>query len=455
MTELPYVLEQWPLDQLRPHPENPRKHPKPGSPKWSVLEKALSEFNWDPIKVNRRNGLIISGHLRASILRGMPQYKDQPVPVMVYDVDELTHKAMLIAANRLLGEFEETALAHLAGQLSTAEFSAALAGFTDEQLMGLVAGPETVDDGELEAELVSAADKLQQKWQVQLGDLYEIEGHRLLCGECANADNWQLLTQGRVGDMAWIDPPYNIDYAALQQHRNDVKRRKGERITVKPQAIINDKVTDRRYDELLRAWFKMAHDLLKPGGAIYIAHADSYRVMNEQAAIAAGLRISQNLVWVKNGFTQGHADYQNQHEPVLYGWRPGAPHYWQGGFNKATVIDDEARLAKMSRGELVVAYNDLRNSLCTTIARHPRSASSSLHPTIKPLKLVADHIWNSSRRGELVIELFGGSGTTPAAAHQTGRLCYATELSPTFAAVILERMSSGYGLHVEKMHGPS
>lgn len=441
--------ELWDLADLRPHPKNPRKHPKKGSPKWEALRTSLAADYFDPMVVNRRNGMLVSGHLRRCMLEDLGFTRAR---VVVKDYDDQTHVARMIAANVLLGEFEETLLGELAKGLDAAGLCAGLAGLTDKELMALVDGPTTVDDTDDAEQLLSKADELQLKWQVRLGDLYQVGNHRLLCGDCASIDNWQLLLQGSFADMIWTDPPYNIDYEALQKKRNEISRQKGHTPSVKPQGMLNDDVTDDEYAVLLRDWFSAAAAMTKPGGAVYIAHADCYRLLNETAAVNAGFYIAQNIVWVKSGWTLGRQDYQWQHEPVLYGWKKGAGHYWQGGYNKSTISDEGRDLSKLSKAELIVLVNELRNEDRTTVARHPRNRSADMHPTIKPLRLVADQIWNSSRRGEIVLELFGGSGTTLAACEQTGRRCVATELDPKYCAVILERLAT-YGLTVEKQHG--
>ena len=139
-----------------------------------------------------------------------------------------------------------------------------------------------------------------------------------------------------------------------------------------------------------------------------------------------------------------------QHEPILYGWKPGAAHYWQGGFCQSSVLDDEPTLGKLSKEELVAIIGQLRTARDTSVIREARNTGNTLHPTVKPLPLVARQIWNSSKRGDTVLELFGGSGTTLLAAEQTGRLGVATELDPKFCAVILERLTRS-GLKVEKL----
>ncbi len=439
------------LSELLPHPRNPRKHPKPGSAPWQVLERSLDRDYFDPLVLNSRNGFLVSGHLRLKVMLSMTFVE---ADVVIVDYDEATHFARMIAANTLLGDFEQTILASLARELDAAGIDSALAGLDEKGLMALLDGPELSDDTENATELVSKADELQEKWQVRIGDLYQLGDHRLLCGACEAPDNWTMLLDGRHADMMWTDPPYNIDYDDLQQFRNDVNVQRGRVPGLIPQAIINDDLSDKEYAVKLKLWFSTGAQFLKPGGAFYIAHAEAYGTETRIAAREAGLRTAQCLIWVKGGFTLGRQDYQWQHEPILYGWRTGAGHYWQGGFKQSTVLDDETDLKKLSKPELLALVNRMRNERDTTVIREPRNQSNALHPTVKPLALVAREVWNSSRKGETVMDLCGGSGTTLAAAQQTGRRSVATELDPKYCSVILERMH-GYGLAITKLHGPS
>lgn len=444
-----FETEIWELSACQPHPENPRRHPKKGKPKWEALRKSLQFDYFDPMVVNRRNGMLVSGHLRREMLLDLGETRAR---VVVKDYDEATHKARMIAANTLIGEWEETMLAKLAGELEGGGIDASLLGLTEKDMMNLLDGPVTIDDTEQVEELKSKAEQLLEKWQVKPGHMYQIGPHRLLCGRCESPDNWQLLLGDGQADMIWCDPPYNVAYDAAQRKRNKLHTEAGSKTNIVPQTILNDDMPRGEYAELLNAWLGTGIARLKPGGAIYIAHADSFGLETRQAAAAAGAYIAQCLVWVKQAFTLGRQDYQWQHEPILYGWKTGAAHHWQGGFSQSTIIDEAVDLKKLSKGELITMINHLRNATDTSIIREPRNVVSDLHPTVKPVRLVARQIWNSSRRGETVLELFGGSGTTLAAAEQTGRRCVATELDPKFCAVILERMSS-YGLSIEKLPG--
>lgn len=438
------------ISDLKPHPRNPRTHPKPGSPAWQVLERSLDKDYFDPLVTNERNGLMVSGHLRLKVMTAMGFTE---ADVVCVDYDEPLHLARMMAANTLLGEFEETIMASLARDLDIAGIDAALAGLTDKAMMALVECPVTGDDTEQAEDLVSKAELLQQKWKVAPGDLYQIGPHRLLCGVCESPDNWQRLLGESQADMIWCDPPYNVAYDRSQKKRVAMKKKEGETPHVTPEVILNDDMPREEYLECLNDWFSMGAARLKPGGAVYIAHAESFGLETRLAARDAGFYIAQCLIWVKQAWTMGRQDYQWQHEPVLYGWKAGAAHHWQGGYSQATVIDFDVDLHKMKKPELITLVNHLRNAMDTSVVREPRSVCSDLHPTVKPTRLVARHIWNSSERDAMIMELFNGSGTTMAAAHQTGRRCAATEADPKYVAVGLERMSL-LGLPVEKQNGP-
>ncbi len=177
-------------------------------------------------------------------------------------------------------------------------------------------------------------------------------------------------------------------------------------------------------------------------------HADVSVVDYDEATHLARMIAANELL---GSWETDMLEYQWQHEPILYGWKPGAGHYWQGGYAQSTVIDDEEKnLSQLAKPELVEIIQRLRNERNTTIVREPRNQSNKLHPTVKPLGLVARQVWNSSKQGDTVLELFGGSGTTLLAAHQTGRKCVATELEPKFCAVILQRAKE-HGLAIEKI----
>lgn len=448
------TIERKPLADLQPHPRNPRKHPPAGSQAWEALRRSLEHDYFDPLVVNRRNGMLVSGHLRHKVLLASGFIE---ADVSVVDYDEATHLARMIAANNLLGEFADDVLSILAQEIEQTGISACLAGWDEKELAAQLEGPPlSKDDTAHSAVLVSEAEKLDHKWNVRLGDVWGINNHRLICGDCTEPSVLKELLGDKMADLVWTDPPYNVNYDSIQERRNELKRENGKVPHSAPQAILNDNLSDFSYEDLLFRAFSNAFEFTKPGGGLYVAHADSQGLITRRAVAGAQWKVAQCLIWVKNAFTLGRQDYQWQHEPILYGWKPGAAHYWQGGFAQSSIIDDEETdLKKASKDELIAIIQRLRNDRNTSVIREPRNSVSSLHPTVKPLALVARQVWNSSRRDDVVLELFGGSGTTMAAAEQTGRICFACELDPKFCAVILERMA-GLGLDVIKIsnHGP-
>jgi hypothetical protein len=350
-----------PIGDLRSHPRNPREHPKPGSTLWEVMKRSLDASYFDPVVFNIRNGMLVSGHLRVKVMK---ELTFTLVDVSVVDLDEIEHYARMIAANRALGKWEELMLAALASEIETAGLDAAIAGYDHKSMLALLDPPEVVDDSEAAAELVTKAELLQREWKVEPGDLYQLGTHRIICGDCTSDDNWLRLLDGRQSDMMWIDPPYNVAY-------NQSKNRDKSKPAVAPVTILNDDMPAAEYADVLTAWVKAGSTRLKLGGAFYIAHAESYGLETRLAARNAGLKVAQCLIWAKQAWTLGLQDYQWQHEPIAYGWKPGAGHHWQGGFSQSTLVDDAPDLKKLSKAELIALVNHMRNATDTTVVRTP------------------------------------------------------------------------------------
>lgn len=424
------------LSELLEHEEFVRDHPSDDSDEMKALDESLDHDFAGVLIWNQRNGKLVDGVKRKHRLLALGFTH---VTVGVVDYDEATHLARMRALQEHTGKWNRDLLRELARRVNEADLPPGLAMWTPQELAMLL-DPPKVEDDEPES-LMCRADELQVKWKVKPGDLYQIGAHRLFCGDCCSRQSWDLLLEGKLASLVNTDPPYNIAYEETQVRRNDLKTSKGEKPTTKAQAILNDSMKPAAYKKLLRAAFKMAFDNSKPGAVIYIAHADMCRIVNELSALRVGWTMRQTIQWIKSAFTLGMQDYQWGNEPFLYGWKPGAAHYWQGGYRQSTVVDDAVgKLSRLSKKELINFIHDKLNSRNTTVMREPRNASGGLHPTIKPLHLIARMIWNSSREGENVIDLFGGSGTTMAAAECINRRAFVTELDPTYCAVILERM---------------
>lgn len=218
--------------------------------------------------------------------------------------------------------------------------------------------------------------------------------------------------------------------------------------------IKNDNMSDTQFDKFLYDAFAAMKNVLKEGGAFYIWHAESTRRSFSNALAKNDIRERQTLIWVKNTLVLGRQDYQWKHEPVLYGWKDGAAHYFIDDFTNTTVIEDMPNINNMNKDQLKDHIKELRRKMDeqTTIIREDKPSSNPLHPTMKPIRMIADQIVNSSRRGEIVLDLFAGSGSTLIAAEQTGRKARVMEYDPVYCDVIIERYEALTGIKAEKIN---
>jgi DNA modification methylase len=260
-----------------------------------------------------------------------------------------------------------------------------------------------------------------------IGDVWLLGRHRLLIGDATDADAVDALMVGRRADLVWTDPPYNVA------------------ISGKAGSILNDDMGDGQFREFLLATFASYERVMRPGAVIYVAHADSERVNFTATFSAAGLKLSQVRIWVKQSATLSRQDFNWQHEPILYGWKDGAGHYFCRDFTKTTVLDDDTDLTKLRKDQLLAMVTELRAAVRGTIIRQDRPARSDLHPTMKPVALIEEMVEASSQPGDLVLDLFGGSGSTLITAEKTGRQAFLMELDPHFADVIVRRWEQFVG----------
>ena len=245
-------------------------------------------------------------------------------------------------------------------------------------------------------------------------------------------------------ELGYTDPPYNVDYSAKNEVLN--KADKGNRIQ---KDIANDKMTREQFGIFLNKAFEGMYRIAKPGAGIYIFYASREAVNFVQAFEGAGFEYKQQLIWVKNNMVLGLQDYQRKHEPILYGWKGGKPHYFVDRRDQLTVWEDAAELDpdKMSKDELKKALKDLLEAaqVPNTAIHENKPQVSADHPTMKPVKLVGRLLKNSTRPGEMVVDIFGGSGSTLIAADQLGRACFTVELDPQYSDVIIKRWEKQSG----------
>jgi DNA modification methylase len=273
---------------------------------------------------------------------------------------------------------------------------------------------------------------------IVIGDLFEIGEHRLLCGDSTDASNVAFLFDGKLADMVMTDPPYNVDYSSKNKMLNYSD--KGNKIQ---DDIENDKMDDNLFDNFIFEFYKNFKDITKEGGSWYVwSPPGNTETKFRNQWNESGLLLKQCLVWVKNNFVLGRQDYQWKHESCLYGWKEGAAHYFVDDRTKKTVIEDELDYKKLSKSELLNILKEmLSDKIKTSVLKIDKPMRNDLHPTMKPILLLAPLIENSSRVGEIVADGFLGSGSTMVAAHQLKRRCFGMELEPKYCAVIIDRMA--------------
>ena len=386
-------VELWPLARLRPYANNPRVNDSAVP----AVAASIREFGFLVPIVATPDGTILAGHTRLKAAQSLGLAE---VPVLVArDLDDAKARAFRLADNKT-GELAEWDMKALDEELAALEDSGLeMADFGFEE-------PDEPAEGETEADDAPGVEVEEQPVS-KVGALYALGEHRLLCGDSTDAHTLARLMGGEKADLLLTDPPYNVAY-------------EGEAGT-----IANDSMDDAAFLAFLTRAFKAAAQALKPGAAFYIFHADSEGLNFRLAAKAAELRVRQCLVWVKNAAVMGRQDYQWRHEPciegvfhepALYGWKEGAAHHW---------------------------FSDRKQ---TTVLFFPKPAKSAEHPTMKPVALLEALLHNSSARGDLVLDPFGGSGSTLIACERLGRRARLAELEPRFCDVIRRRWA-------EHVHG--
>jgi len=432
------------IGQLNPAKYNPRKDLQPGDPEYEKLKRSMQEFGYvEPIVWNKRTGNIVGGHQRYKVLLDMGMSE---VDCVVVDLDETKEKALNIALNKIQGDWDYEKLKDLLQELDTGELDLELTGFDMgeiEDLMTQFHVPGEIIEDEVP--------EPPEEPITKPGDLWLLGRHRLLCGDATVAADVERLMDGKKADMVFTDPPYNVNYGDKASMLNDYQ--KGHRNT---SSIKNDNMKKDDFLRFLIDSFKSIYVALCPGGAFYICHAESTGLEFRKAVIEAGLLLKQCIIWAKNSLVIGRQDYQWKHEPILYGWKPGAAHRWYGGRKNTSVIEDNAQVViekqddhaiiHLSLGlqQLAIKVSDYEvifdgDDKLTTVWRIEKPQRNDVHPTMKPVGLCARAIENSSKPGEIVLDVFGGSGSTLIAAEQLNRTCYMMELDPVYCDVIVQR----------------
>lgn len=370
-------IEYLPISSLEPYEKNTRKH---NSNDVDKIALSIEKYGMnDPIGIWSDHNVIVEGHGR---MMACLKLGYDTVPCI--RLDHLTD-----------AERREYAIMHnKSAELSEWDYE-----FLAAELPELNLEPFEIDWGLPEVEELEAVEDDYDKEppavpKSQLGDIYQLGRHRLMCGSSIDKDQVSALVDGAKVDMLLTDPPYGVDY----EGKTDDKLK-----------IENDKLKGEEFLHFLADAFDAADSVMKEGAVFYIWHADSSGLVFRTACEMVGWQVRQCLIWVKNAMVMGRQDYQWKHEPCLYGWKEGAGHLWASDRKQTTVLNFE------------------------------RPSKSKIHPTMKPVPLFDYQMKNNTKGGDIVLDLFGGSGTTLIAAEQNGRTAYVMELSPNYCDAIIDR----------------
>lgn len=414
-----------PIEWLRPYENNPRNNEQAVE----AVANSIKEFGFKVPIVATIDGEIVNGHTRFKAAKFL---KLKTVPVLI--ADDLTEeqiKAFRLADNKT-GELADWDVELLYSELDE------LTGF-DMTMFGFEDIDFSLDDfEEVEKETGEEADiDSEEKPKVEYGDIFQLGRHRLMCGDSTSAEDMARLIDGAVIDLYVTDPPYNVAYQGG---------------TDEAMTIMNDSMDDVSFRQFLRDAFAVANNHLKPGGAFYIWHADSEGLNFRAAVKETGWLLKQSIIWVKNAIVLGRQDYQWKHEPCLYGWKDGASHYFVDNRSLATVIEeDEENLKEMTKSELISYIKTMQDTSPTTVFYEDKPVRNDIHPTMKPLKLIARCVLNSSKKGDKILDSFNGGGSTLMVCERSERIGYAMELDPVYVERTIKRWEEETGLTAEKV----
>jgi DNA modification methylase len=374
-----------PIENLIPAEYNPRKKLKPGDSEFEKIKNSIHEFGYvDPVIVNK-DLTVIGGHQRISVLKTLGFTE---IDCVVIEIDKTKEKALNVALNKISGDWNKELLAELIKDLLSLDYDVSFTGFEPPEIDQLF---NDVHSKEIKEDDFDVEEALKEPAVTQKGDVWLLGRHRLVCGDSTDPNVYRMLMEGQKANLVVTDPPYNVNYSAQAG------------------SIQNDNLKDDEfYNFLLKAFINMA-ECMEKDASIYVFHADTEGLNFRKAFKDAGLYLSGVCIWAKQSLVLGRSPYQWKHEPVLYGWRKDGKHNW---------------------------YADRKQN---TIWHFDRPSKNELHPTMKPVALCAYPITNSSMSNCIVIDPFGGSGSTLIACEQTNRICHTIELDEKYADVIVKR----------------
>lgn len=392
----------------------------------SAVANSIHDFGMNnPILIDEKN-VIIAGHAR---LRALQKLGIEETPVIVVSgISEEQVKAYRIADNST-AQLAEWDLDKLQAELDSIDFKMEQYGL-QKQLDEIQRQMDAALAAEIEEDEIPEVDEASEP-KTKAGDIWLLGRHRLMCGDSRNLEEVERLVNGVKADMFLTDPPYNVDYEG--KTKNGLK-------------IENDNLSEEDFMELLVSSFGAADKVLKSGAAFYIWHPDSGGLNFRLACKNTGWKIRQCLIWVKNSLILGWQDYQWRHEPCLYGNKVGDRYFAEEDYRQ----DHDPCLYGWTEGAKHYFIDDRKKS---TVIEYNKPLKNGDHPTMKPVGVLAKQVANSSRGDEVVLDLFGGSGSTMIACEKLNRICYMMELDPKYCDVIVKRWENLTGRKAEKVAG--
>ena len=395
-------IEQLSVKKLLPYARNSRTH---SDEQVGQIASSIKEFGFtNPILIDAENQ-IIAGHGRLMAANRL-QMKEVPC-IRLSHLSESQKRAYIIADNKLAlnAGWDDELLALEIKDLQELDFDVSLLGFSDDELSGIMDKLVEEVDGLTDEDDVPEP---PEEPKTKLLDIYKLGNHRLMCGDSCSIHDMEKLCDGQLIDMWLTDPPYNVAYEGGTK----------EKLTIQ-----NDRMGHDQFRQFLRDAYVTADLVMKQGAVFYIWHADSEGYNFRGAALDAGWKVRQCLIWKKSSLVMGRQDYHWKHEPCLYGWKEGAGHLWAADRKQTTIMEFD------------------------------KPTRNHEHPTMKPVALFEYQMLNNTKGGDIVLDSFGGSGTTLLAAEKHGRRGYLMELDPKYCDVIVKRWEDFTGKKAELLNG--
>lgn len=424
------AIEEIAIEKLRPYERNAKIH---GATQVEKLKSSIKEFGFlTPCLIDQDFNLI-AGHGR---LMAAKELKMQTIPcVFIEGLSEDERKAYILADNRLseLGEWDMDLVSEELKALSDNGFNLELTGFDFDDITS-----DDIDFSDLDEKGNRIEETMPEEPTTQKGELFKLGRHYLMCGDSTKAEDVKRLMGDELADLIITDPPYNIDYEGKTKEALKIK---------------NDNMSEEDFYDFLCKAFDNLKSALKIGGGYYIWLPSTGIDIFIKALKKHDLEMKQLLIWVKNVFSLGRQDYQWRHEPCIYGWKEGAAHYFTDDRRKSTVFEKKIDVDSLTEKE---AKKILKGHLqevekFATVIHENKPSRSEAHPTMKPVALLERQIENSSRVDDLILDLFGGSGSTLIACQNKRRRCKMMEFDPHYCDVIIKRWEDLTGEKAEKV----